>query len=73
MRGDLDRDQRQLVLIPKQRVGTLCDRQPAFDLGAAGQEKDGADAHPVNERQRVMRHQPGQLTGQAVPEAAHAG
>ena len=55
MRCDLDRDQRQFVLIPKQRVGAICNRQPAFHLGAAGQEKNGANAHPGYECQRVMR------------------
>ena len=55
MRCDLDRDQRQFVLIPKQRVGAICNRQPAFHPGVSGQEKNGATAHPGYECQRVMR------------------
>ena len=81
MRCDLDRDQRQLVLIPKQRVGALRNRQPAFHLGAAGQEKDGANAYPGCECQRVMRpdRDPGRgrragaaASGQALVGAALA-
>ena len=55
MRCDLDRNQRQLVLIPKQRVGAIRDPQPAFHLGAAGQAKDGANTQPGYECQRVIR------------------
>ena len=55
MRCDLDRDQRQLVLIPIQRVGAICNRPPAFHPGVSGQEKNGANAHPGYKCQRVMR------------------
>ena len=46
MRCNLDRDQRQLVLIPKQRLGAIRDHQSAFHLDAAGQKKGGATTHP---------------------------
>ena len=72
MRCDLDRDQRQLVVIPKQRVGAVRDRQPALHLGAAGQEKDGTNAHPGYECQRVMRPNldPSRRAGVAAPGQA---
>ena len=73
MRHDLDRDQRQLVLVPEQRVGAIGNGQPAVHLGAAGQEEDRTDGEPVDRRHRVVRHQAGQPAGQAVPEAAQAG
>ena len=72
MRCDLDRDQRQLVLIPKQRVGAIRNRPPAFHPGVSGQEKNGANAHPGYKCQRVMRPDP-DLGGGRGADAASSG